>query len=128
MKLKIKNISTTSFFVLAKKFANKTLLFIVVFFDFNVDFIASNDKFFDSNTNSEMFINVTIVTKISLNKKDKFIINKIISRRKCYLLNKRFEAIQEKKQIKEKKKNKLLVLKNYILVYIVAFDNNIFFK
>jgi len=78
LKLKIKNKLTTSFFArLAKKLANKTLLSIVVFFDFNVDFTINNNKFFNSNTNSKTSINTTIVTKISLNKKDKFIINKI---------------------------------------------------
>ena len=34
----------------------------------------------------------------------------------------------KKKKIREKKKNKLLALKNYILVYIVVFDNSILFK
>jgi len=78
LKLKIKNKLTTSFFArLAKKLANKTLLSIVVFFDFNVDSTINNNKFFNSNTNSKTSINTTIVTKISLNKKDKFIINKI---------------------------------------------------
>jgi hypothetical protein len=92
LKLKIKNKSTTSFFALAKKLA-KTFSFVVVFFDFNVDFTISNDKFFDSNTNDKTFIDVAIVTKISLNKKDKFIINKIASRRERRLSNERFEAI-----------------------------------
>jgi len=127
LKIKIKNTSTTSFFTLAKKLANKTFLFIVVFFDFNVEFIVNNSKFFDSNANSKTSINTTIVTKISLNKKNKLIINKIASRYKRCLLNKRFETIQKERQIKEKKK-KLLVLKNYTLVYIVILDNNTLFK
>ncbi len=81
LKLKIKNKSMTSFFArLAKELANKTLLSIVVFFDFNVDSTINNNKFFNSNTNSKTSINTIIVTKISLNKKDKFIINKIAHR------------------------------------------------
>ncbi len=127
LKLKIKNKLTTNFFALAKKLA-KIFLSIVVFFDFNVNFTISNNKFFDSNANNEMFIDATIVTNVSLNKKDKFIINKIASRCERYLLNKRFEAIQKKKQIKKKKKNKLLALKNYTLIYIVIFNTNILFK
>jgi len=92
LKLKIKNKLTTSFFTFAKKFA-KTFLLIVVFFDFNVDFVINNNKFFDNNINSKASINATIVTKISLNKKDKFVINKIASCRERCLSNKRFEAI-----------------------------------
>jgi len=40
-----------------------------------------------------MSINTTIITKIFLNKKNKFIIDKIASRRKHYFLNKRFKTI-----------------------------------
>jgi len=93
LKLKIKNISTINFFALAKKLANKILLFIIVFFDFNIDFAISNNKFFNNNANNKTLINVAIVTKISLNKKNKFIVNKIASCRERYLSNKRFEAI-----------------------------------
>jgi len=128
LKLKIKNTLTTSFFTLAKKLANKTFLFIVVFFDFNVDSIVNNNKFFDNNANNKTSINATIVTKISLNKKDKFIINKIASCRERRLSNKKFETIQKKKKIKKNKKNKLLVLKNYTLIYIVVFDNSTLFE
>ncbi len=127
LKLKIKNKLTTSFFALAKKFA-KTFLSIIVFFDFNVNFIVNNNKFFDSNTNNKTFINVTIVTNVSLNKKDKFIIDKIVSCCERRLSNKRFEDIQKEKQIRKKKKNKLLALKNYTLVYITVFNNNNFFE
>jgi len=128
LKLKIKNTLTTKFSTLAKKLASKTLLFIVVFFDFNVDSTINNNKFFNNNIDSETSIDATIVTKTSLNKKDKFIIDKIASCCKYCLSNKRFKAIQKKKQIKKKKKNKLLILKNYTLIYIVIFNNSIFFK
>jgi hypothetical protein len=93
LKLKIKNKLIISFFVLAKKFASKTFLFIVIFFNSNIDSTISNNKFFDSNINNKMSINIAIITKISLNKKDKFIINKIASCCKHYLLNKRFKTI-----------------------------------
>jgi hypothetical protein len=93
LKLKIKNILITSFFALAKKFASKTLLSIVVFFDFNIDFPISNNKFFNSNIDSKISISTTIITKISLNKKNKFITNKIASLCKYCLLNKKFKAI-----------------------------------
>ncbi len=127
LKLKIKNTSITSSFALAKKLANKTFLSIVIFFDFNIDFVINNNKFFNSNTNSKTSINIIVITKISLNKKKRFIINKIASCFERYLSNKKFEAIQEKKQIREKKK--LLALKSYIiLVYIVVFDNSALFK
>ena len=92
LKLKIKNTSTTSFSTFAKKLASKTFLFIVVFFDFNVDSIINNNKFFDNNINNKTSIDTTIVTKISLKKKNKFIINKIASRRERCLSNKRFKA------------------------------------
>jgi len=77
LKLKIKNILTISFFAFAKKLASTTLFFIVVFFDFNIKFVINNNKFFDSNINNKTSIDATIVTKFSLNKKNKFIINKI---------------------------------------------------
>ncbi len=93
LKLKIKNISTTSFFIFVKKLANKIFLFIVIFFDFNIDSTISNNQIFDNNINNKMFINIAIITKISLNKKDKFIINKTINCYKHCLLNKRFKVI-----------------------------------
>ena len=68
------------------------------------------------------------MTKISLNKKDRIIASETINCRERRLSNERFEAIQKERQIKEKKKNKLLVLKNYTLIYIVVFDDNIFFE
>ena len=68
------------------------------------------------------------MTKISLNKKNRMIASEIVSRREHRLSNKRFKTIQEARQKREKKKNKLLVLKNYTLVYIVVFDNNVLFE
>ncbi len=56
------------------------------------------------------------------------IASEIVSRREHRLSNKRFKTIQEARQKREKKKNKLLVLKNYTLVYIVVFDNNVLFE
>ncbi len=75
-----------------------------------------------------MSINTTIIIKISLNKKDRIIDIKIVSYCERCLLNKRFKTIQEARRKKEKKKNRLLALKNYILVYIVVFDNDILFE
>lgn len=93
LKFKIKNILTTSFFIFAKKFASKIFLSIVVFFDFNIDFAINNNKFFDNNIDNKISINIAIVIKIFLNKKNKFIINKIANHRERCLLNKKFEAI-----------------------------------
>jgi len=87
------NIEPTINLALIKKFANKIFLFIVVFFDFNIDFAINNNKFFDNNIDNKISIDTTIVTKISLNKKSRFIINKIASCCKYYLLNKRFKII-----------------------------------
>jgi len=93
LKFKIKNILTTSFFIFAKKFANKTFLSIVVFFDFNIDFAINNNKFFDNNIDNKISINIAIIIRIFLNKRNKFIINKIASCCKYCLLNKRFKVI-----------------------------------
>ncbi len=74
-----------------------------MFFDFNVNSnVASNNKF-DSNkdVNDKTSINATIVTKISLNKKDRVIASKIANCRKSYLLNKRFKIIQKAKRKKK---------------------------
>jgi len=88
-KFKVKKQSTTSFFVFAKKFANKIFYFNInvyqIFFDFDVDFdIASNNKF-DSNKdiNNKTSINIIIVTKIFLNKKDRIIASEIVNCCKC---------------------------------------------
>ncbi len=76
LKLKVKKQLITSFFVLAKKFASKTLIFNVnvyqIFFNFDANFDATNNNKFDSNKNinDKTSINATIVTKISLNKKN----------------------------------------------------------
>jgi len=55
-------------------------------------------------------------------------VSETISRRERCLSNKKFETIQEARQKREKKINKLLALKNYTLIYIVVFDNNVLFK
>ncbi len=75
-----------------------------------------------------MSINAIIVTKVSLNKKNKIIASKIVNCRKYRLLNKKFKTIQKARRKRKKKKNKLLALKNYTLIYIIVFNNNIFFK
>ncbi len=75
-----------------------------------------------------MSIDTATIAKISLNKKDQIIASKTINCRKRCFLDKRFKTIQKIKQKRKKKKNKLLALKNYILVYIIVFDNNILFK
>ncbi len=93
LELKIKNILIINFSTFAKKLANKTLLFIVVFFDFNINSIVNNNKFFDININNKTSINIVVVTKISLNKEDKFIINKIASCCKYCLSNRKFKII-----------------------------------
>ncbi len=102
-------------FVFTKKFASKTLFSIVdiyqIFFDFNIDSTtASNNKFSNNKDANNNIINTATITKIFLNKKNLIIIDKIA------------------KQKREKKKNKLLVLKNYTLVFIVIFDSNNTFK
>jgi len=134
LKFKVKRQSTTSFFALAKKFVSKTFSLNVdiyqIFFDSNVDSnVASNNKFdSNKNINNKTSINIATITKVSLNKKNRIIANKIINCRKYCLSNKRFKTIQEARQKIKKKKNKLLALKNYTLVYIIVFDNNILFK
>ncbi len=125
---------TTSFFALAKKFANKTSFFNVdvyqIFFDFDANFDATSDNRFDSNKNinNKTSIDIATVAKISFIKKDRVIASEIVNRRERCLINKRFETIQEARRKRKKKKNKLLVLKNYTLIYIVVFDDNILFK
>ncbi len=132
LKLKVKRQLTTNFFALAKKFANKILSFNVnvyqIFFDFDANFNVANDNKFNSNkdVNNKTFINATIVTKISLNKKDQIIASEIVNRCERRLLNERFKIIQKAKRKKEQKK--MYVLKNYTLVYIIVFDNNVLFK
>ncbi len=134
LKLKVKEQSTTSFSILAKKFANKISFLRVniyqIFFNFNANFDATSNNRLNSNKNidNKTSINATTITKISLNKKNRVIASEIVSYCDCRLLNKRFKIIQKAKQKRKKKKNKLLVLKNYTLVYIVVFDNSIFFK
>jgi len=84
-----------------------------MFFDFDTNFdVASNDKF-DNNkdVNNKTSINATIVAKIPLNKKDRIIASETSNCDERRLSNERFEAIQKERQIKEKKKTKLLVLK-----------------
>jgi hypothetical protein len=99
LKLKVKKQSTTSFFALAKKFANKTLSLNIdvyqIFFDFNANFDATSNNKFDSNKDidDKASIDATTITKISLNKKDRVIASKIASCCERCLLNKRFETI-----------------------------------
>ncbi len=78
-------------------------------FDFDANSnVASNNKF-DSNkdVNNKTFINATIITKISLNKKDQIIASEIVNCREYHLLNKGFKTIQEARQKKRKKFNYL---------------------
>jgi len=124
----------TNFSIFAKKFANKFFSLNVniyqIFFDFNANSNATSNNEFDSNKNinNKTSIDATIVTKISLNKKDRVIANKIVNCCERHFSNKRFKTIQEARRKKEKKKNRLLALKNYTLVYIIVFDNKILFK
>jgi len=108
LKFKVKKQSTTNFFTFAKKFASKTLLINVniyqIFFDFNVDSnIASNSKFnSNKNIDNKTFINIVVVTKIFLNKKDRVIASKIVNYCKYCFLDKKFKTIQETKEEEEK--------------------------
>jgi len=112
LKLKVERQSTTNFFALAKKFANKTSSLNVdvyqIFFDFDANSnVANDDKFnSDKNINNKTSIDATIVTKISLNKKDQIIVSEIVNRCEHRLLDERFKTIQKAKRKKEKKKNK----------------------
>ncbi len=117
MKLNIKSKSTANFSVSAstKKSANKTLSSIVdiyqIFSDSDTDSVAaSNNRFSDNKDANNNIINTATVAKISLNKKNLIITDKIA------------------KQKRKKEKNKLLALKNYILVFIAIFDDSNTFK
>ncbi len=99
LKLKVKRQSITSFFVFAKKFANKISFLNVdiyqIFFDFDANLdVTSNNKFNSiKDVNDKTFINATIVTKISLNKKNRIIASEIVNCCERRFSNKRFKTI-----------------------------------
>ena len=99
LKLKVKRQSITSFFVFAKKFANKISFLNVdiyqIFFDFDANLdVRSNNKFnSNKDVNDKTFINATIVTKISLNKKNRIIASEIVNCCERRFSNKRFKTI-----------------------------------